>query len=99
MAKPDRHLRVGMVAKRLDVAVSTVWRWTKQKSLPQPIRHHGCTRWLESDIQEFIDQLKMNRGEDGKKTSSRRGGAVERREGDSYDDPTKTFKRKNRVQL
>jgi prophage regulatory protein len=49
-----RYLDVQALAKRWDVGVSTIWRWTKQGIIPQP--YHigtGATRWAIEEIEAY----------------------------------------------
>lgn len=58
MSKPhDTYLSVLQVGARLSVSVATVWRWTRTKDFPKPVRlSAGCTRWRSSDIDAFVAQ-------------------------------------------
>jgi prophage regulatory protein len=49
-------LRVQAVAKKLGVAVSTVWNWTKEReTFPKPFpMGQNVTVWFESDLDAFI---------------------------------------------
>ncbi len=51
-------LTVGQVAGLLGCGQSTIWRWRKEGKFPQPLAINGTTRWLLSDIEEFVE----NRG-------------------------------------
>lgn len=45
----DRQL-----AERYEVSRATIWRWTKEKKFPQPVKlSPGCTRWKLSDLQAW----------------------------------------------
>lgn len=53
-ARASRYLDVQALAKRWDVGVSTIWRWTKQGIIPQP--YHigtGATRWAIEEIEAY----------------------------------------------
>lgn len=39
-----------------NVSVATVWRHTSSGKLPKPIKIGGSTRWLTSEIKEFLSQ-------------------------------------------
>jgi len=42
------------VAERYGIGVSTVWLWTKDGTLPKPIRFgNRCTRWEESTLDKY----------------------------------------------
>jgi predicted DNA-binding transcriptional regulator AlpA len=51
-------LTVNDVARRLQVAVRTVWRWLAVGRLPQPLRFSSiCIRWRRADVDQFIAAL------------------------------------------
>jgi predicted DNA-binding transcriptional regulator AlpA len=51
------------VARLLDISESTVFRWSKEGYLPAPFAFGpNRTVWLYSEILEFVDKLKANRG-------------------------------------
>lgn len=53
---PDRLIRVNGVAELLCIAKSTVWAWTKEGKLPQPLKiGERTTCWRLSEILHFID--------------------------------------------
>lgn len=42
------------LAKRYDVSRSTIWRWSAEGRLPQPVKIHGtATRWKLSDLEQW----------------------------------------------
>lgn len=44
-------LSVKDVAARYSVSVATIWRWTRNKSFPNPIRlGENVTRWRANDL-------------------------------------------------
>lgn len=60
--------RVGQVATRLDISIPTVWNRCNPKSrqydpnFPKPIKVScNSTRWLESEINDYITHLASNR--------------------------------------
>jgi excisionase family DNA binding protein len=56
-------LDVKELAEKLRASVRTVWRWVSEGTLPRPVQLGGCTRWFESDIEEFQKKLKEKRNE------------------------------------
>jgi excisionase family DNA binding protein len=48
--EPDL-LKAREVAQRLDIGLSTVWRWTASGQLPAPFR---ITRWRRADLDAYI---------------------------------------------
>lgn len=42
------------VATLFGVGKSTVWRWARLGSLPEPVRICGTTRWRRDDIEDRI---------------------------------------------
>jgi prophage regulatory protein len=54
----DLLLTVKDVADCLSVSVRTVWRWTAEHKIPQPIKlGYNVVRWKASEIQRLIDAL------------------------------------------
>lgn len=42
---------VATLAEHFDVNAATIWRWTQQGKLPQPVKlSPGCTRWKWEEI-------------------------------------------------
>jgi len=41
------------LAERYSISRSTVWRWVKRGTLPEPVRIDGCTRWVIAEIEAF----------------------------------------------
>jgi excisionase family DNA binding protein len=51
-------MTVGQVARCLAISERTVWRWTAQGVLPEPVRpSRRSTRWRSLDIRQFLDSL------------------------------------------
>ena len=46
----------------LDISPATFWRRVKDKTLPEPIRIAGVTRWRLDDLKAAVDSL-SNDGE------------------------------------
>lgn len=57
-SKPHKGLRVGGVAAKFGIGVSSVWFRTKtEPGFPQPIKiGPNTTIWIESDLDEFVEQ-------------------------------------------
>ena len=48
------YLSDKQVAGRYSVHRATPWRWVERGVFPKPVKlSPGCTRWRESDIQEW----------------------------------------------
>ena len=46
------YLRDTDLAKRYSVSRSTVWRWTREGLLPNPVQlSHACSRWRLDEIE------------------------------------------------
>lgn len=43
-------------ARRLSMGTSTFWREVGKKTIPQPIKVGGMTRWRVADLQQFVQQ-------------------------------------------
>ena len=42
------------LAKKYGVHRTTIWRWVKQGTFPNPVKlSQGCTRWVEKLVQEW----------------------------------------------
>jgi len=53
-SKHNTHASDKQLAARYEVSRATIWRWTHEKRLPQPIKlSAGCTRWKLSDIEAW----------------------------------------------
>lgn len=49
-----KYLNVKEVAERYAISQNTVWRWAKQKRLPNPIKvGPNCTRWPADQLDKF----------------------------------------------
>jgi predicted DNA-binding transcriptional regulator AlpA len=47
----DGLIDVKQVARMYSVNPGTVWNWTRQHRIPQPVKRKGTyTRWLKSDV-------------------------------------------------
>jgi len=57
---PLRLLTDKQVAEKLAIGVSTVWRDYRAGVLPRARKYGPSTRWVESDIDEFITRLPMD---------------------------------------
>lgn len=54
----DKLLTSTQVAELLNVSPDTVFRWKREGRLPKALQlGPRATRWRESDIQKFIEQL------------------------------------------
>lgn len=52
-----KYLSVRRVAQRFDISVNTVWRWVRNKKLPEPVKFSDkCTRWKESDLIDYEER-------------------------------------------
>lgn len=49
-----RLYKSGRVARMLDVADSTVWRWAAQGRIPKPVTVAGIKRWRAKDIDKML---------------------------------------------
>ena len=51
----QRVQRAGALAKTLDVAESTIWRWTHEGKFPKPIKlGERVTVWDLDEVEAFI---------------------------------------------
>ncbi len=54
MTAEKTYLTVNEVAARLNVSVSSVWRWRRDGSFPRAVRvGAGSTRWRLADIEAW----------------------------------------------
>jgi prophage regulatory protein len=54
--KPPALIKTTEVMKRLSISRTTLWRRVKENTFPQPRKICGSSRWLESDIDQYISQ-------------------------------------------
>lgn len=53
--------KASTVAKKFDVSVTTVWRWSKSGVIPPPIKiSENISRWDAEEIDEFARELKSS---------------------------------------
>jgi predicted DNA-binding transcriptional regulator AlpA len=57
----EAMLDVKNLADKLGASVRTVWRLVSAGVLPKPVQVGRCTRWFESDIEEFQRRLSESR--------------------------------------
>ena len=57
----EAMLDVKRLAEKLGASVRTVWRLVSAGVLPKPVQVGRCTRWFESDIEEFQRRLRESR--------------------------------------
>lgn len=52
----EGFVRVGTLAKVLGIAVVTVWRWSANGKLPQPVKlSERVTAWRAEDIRDWMN--------------------------------------------
>jgi len=62
--KLQQLMTIAEVSSELRLGKSTVWRLVRAGALPKPIRIGGSTRWIQSEIEEFIrSTVEKSRGE------------------------------------
>jgi prophage regulatory protein len=48
------------VAKRYEISRQSVWRWTQEGKLPQPVKlTNGSTRWKLTDLEQWEAQREV----------------------------------------
>jgi len=57
----DPLLNVKETASALGCSVATVWRKVSERTLPQPVKMGGMTRWPASEIRALIEDAKASR--------------------------------------
>lgn len=57
----EHLLSLDEVGKRLALSKRAVYRLIAKGSLPKPVKVGGATRLYESDLEEFLTNLKANR--------------------------------------
>lgn len=56
------YCRASVLAEKFDVAVSTIWMWSKSGQFPKPVKlTPKCTVWILAEVQEWIDGRISNR--------------------------------------
>lgn len=63
--RTEKFLNAHTVASRLGCSTSTIWRRSADGTLPQPIKFGHATRWLLSEIEDFIETVKATRNAGG----------------------------------
>ncbi|HKL70862.1 helix-turn-helix transcriptional regulator [Salibaculum sp.] len=62
MTKDDRMLTGAQVRARLGISKTALWEGCRQGTYPAPLRFGPRTvRWLESEIEDFIEEAKAAR--------------------------------------
>lgn len=55
---PDKPLlTVTESAEYLSIGVSTLWRYVKAETVPQPVKIGSATRWRRTDLDIYITSL------------------------------------------
>src|SRR5690242_5335540 len=68
---PLRIVRCKELADLLQVHVQTIWKWSRDKVLPEPIKiGPGVTGWRAVDIRRWLDSCKTCDGEPAKLAAS-----------------------------
>ena len=57
----EAMMDVKRLAEMLGASVRTVWRLVSAGVLPKPVQLGRCTRWFESDIEDFQRRLRESR--------------------------------------
>lgn len=57
----ERLVSVQEFAARLGVSPRQVYRLWHRGEIPGPVKVGGATRWLESDVEAYIEKLKQAR--------------------------------------
>jgi len=52
------------VVRRTGYERSTIYSYIKQGTFPRPVKNRRSSRWDEAEVQQWIDQLKVQRTED-----------------------------------
>jgi predicted DNA-binding transcriptional regulator AlpA len=47
------YLAVKSMANRYQSSVPTIWRWSREGTIPKPIKIGGSTRWKLSEIEAW----------------------------------------------
>ena len=58
--RDQRYVKIGELADKFGVSKSTIYKWVNERSFPKPIvfgeaKKNTTVRWLETDIQEWLD--------------------------------------------
>jgi len=57
----DRLVSVEAVAERLSVCRRQIYRLWARGEIPPPVKVGGATRWPESEVNAYIEELKQAR--------------------------------------
>jgi predicted DNA-binding transcriptional regulator AlpA len=59
MGQPIRMLRVGQIREIVPISRSTLWRWCRAKTFPQPIRLNNSRFWRSDQVAAWIEKHSM----------------------------------------
>lgn len=49
------------LAERFGVCRGTIWKWTREKKFPKPVKiSKGCTRWILDEVIKWESSLHLN---------------------------------------
>jgi predicted DNA-binding transcriptional regulator AlpA len=54
---PPEYLTAADIQNRLQISRSTLERWVKNKTFPQPQRFENSLRWRREDVERFLAPL------------------------------------------
>jgi prophage regulatory protein len=62
----DRYITIGTLADRLQVGVSTIYRWVAENRFPAPMEMtNGTSRWNVTDVEAWLAERKRKGREPG----------------------------------
>ena len=48
------------LAKRFNVCRTTIWRWSRERRFPKPLKFGGATRWRLNEIEAWENQVECS---------------------------------------
>ena len=57
MKSEQLYLNIKETADRYKVSESCIWKWTKARKIPQPVKICNSTRWRVDALEEFETNL------------------------------------------
>jgi len=59
MSLSDKYIKIGEIAKILNVSRTTIYRWMEEGSFPKPVhfgdaRKNSTIRWIQEEVEEWL---------------------------------------------
>tara|TARA_R100000773_G_C4155247_1_gene75489 strand:- start:158 stop:367 length:210 start_codon:yes stop_codon:yes gene_type:complete len=59
MSLSDKYIKIGEIAKILNVSRTTIYRWMEEGSFPKPVhfgdaRKNSTIRWIQEEVEDWL---------------------------------------------